>query len=136
MPRRKPRKRAMLQRLEHTCTLQKLTRGDGSGSASGGHGGAWDVDYAEAVPCLLMPRKGVKEVETSAGVVLLTHMVVLEYRTDLMADKGAATYRVTNVQDAGETVLDIGPLNILFVKDPGGRHHHLELDVTRQRIGV
>lgn len=136
MLRRLGGKRTLNLLLTHTCTIEILTRGTGSGSSTGGHGGSWG-DYATSQPCLLVPETQGERVEREMeGSPVVDVKILFPYTstTSVLATAVDATakYRIKAVEDEAGTTLEAGPLNIKGVLDPNRLRHHLEAYCVRQ----
>jgi hypothetical protein len=128
-------------RLLHTCTIQ--SRSLAAASAAGfGHGSATWSDYATGVACRLAPLSGIAAARQAelvsvqtAGAPVSYWTLYLAWRSDLLADGAAATYRISNVRRAVDgSLVDAGPFDIEMARDAAGQGHHLEVALTRAPV--
>ena len=100
--------------LNKTCIIRRLTAGapDNLNQPT-----MTEADLATNVPCALMPQKtSNREVFVDKQVVISTHVLFLEKR---------------DITEKDKVVVDTVTYDILTVREPAGRDHHLELDLMR-----
>lgn len=136
MPRRVHASRFFKRRLEHLCDVYVYADADGAQGTGGYGGGYGSSPLLDEVVCLFSPLAHVREVQMSQGVVLVQFRVFTAYSALIDTTAKAGWYRVLNVRDAAGAVFAAGPLACVGVRDPGGRHHHLEFDLTTQEIPI
>lgn len=99
--------------LNTTCTIEVKTKTQDT--TSGEMVDSW-VNHATSVKCRLDQAKGGEIRKADDVFVKTTHMLFLEYRTDLDENN----YRI---------VIGSRTYNILLVRDAGGEARHTELDL-------